>query len=297
MEVRIVSTRKHLRWAILFCVFGLSLAAYIPAAEEANDLKTDSDKTSYLLGNQFGTSLRAEGIDVNLDPLLLGIAEGLAGQDCALSAEEQSRLMIALHDQVEARHEAQLAQREADAIAQLGPENAWKIQLDKPEMTKFDGMKDYFWILETNKGTITIKLMPDVAPMHVSSTIFLTNRGFYDGLTFHRVIPDFMVQGGCPLGLGTYGPGYAYGNEFVAGVGFDRPYLVALANKGPKTEGSQFFITLKPTPWLTGAHTIFGEVTEGFDAVEGLAAAGTASGTPSEPLLITSARIEERPRG
>lgn len=297
MEVWIVATRKRMRWALLFCVVGLSLAAFMPAAEDTSDLKTDTDKISYLLGSQFGTTLRVQGIDVNLDPLLRGVVEALAGQPSALSTEDQAMMMTTLRDRIEARREAQLAEREAAAMAQLGPENAWKVQLEKPAMKKFDGTKDYFWILETNKGTITIKLMPEVAPMHVTSTIFLTDKGFYDGLTFHRVIPGFMAQGGCPLGIGTYGPGYNYGGEFVAGVVFDRPYLVAMANKGPNTDGSQFFITFKPTPWLDGAHTIFGEVTEGFDAVENLDAAGSADGTPIEPLTITKATIEERPKG
>ncbi len=115
-------------------------------------------------------------------------------------------------------------------------------------MRQFDANKDYFWILETNKGNIKIKLMPNVAPMHVTSTMFLTEKGFYDGTMFHRVIPGFMAQGGDPLGTGTGGPGYKYAGEFNANVKHDRPFLVSMANAGPNTDGSQFFITFVPTP-------------------------------------------------
>lgn len=183
-------------------------------------------------------------------------------------------------------------------MEKLGEENAWKLKLTKPEMMKFNSEKEYFWLLETNKGNIKIKLMPDVAPMHVTSTIFLTNKGFYDGTTFHRVIPGFMAQGGCPLGTGTGGPGYKHDGELSPNVKHDRPYLLSMANAGPGTDGSQFFITFKPTPWLDGKHTIFGEVVEGQDTIQKLEAAGTAGqGTPKEPLLLQKARIEEAPKG
>ena len=106
--------------------------------------------------------------------------------------------------------------------------------------------------------------------------MFLTEKGFYDGTIFHRVIPDFMAQGGDPLGTGTGGPGYQYAGEINPNVKHDRPYLLSMANAGrPNTDGSQFFITFKPTPWLDGKHTIFGEVVEGQDTVKKLEAAGT----------------------
>ena len=163
---------------------------------------------------------------------------------------------------------------------------------------KFDATKDYFWVLETNKGNIRIKLMPDVAPMHVTSTIFLTNKGFYDGTMFHRVIPGFMAQGGCPLGTGTGGPGYKYEGEIKPNVKHDRPYLLSMANAGPGTDGSQFFITFKPTPWLDGKHTIFGEVVEGQDTVKKLEDAGTpGQGKPKEEMKIIKAKIEEKAKG
>jgi len=172
----------------------------------------------------------------------------------------------------------------------------WKLKLTKPEMMTFDANKDYYWIMNTNKGTIKIKLLPDVAPMHATSTIFLTNKGFYNGLTFHRVIGGFMAQGGCPVGDGCNGPGYKYAGEFSNSVKHDRPYLLSMANAGPGTDGSQFFITFVPTPHLDGKHTIFGEVTEGQDVVKQIEAAAGPAGSgvpPKEKLVIEEATIME----
>ncbi|MED5199017.1 MAG: peptidylprolyl isomerase [Gemmatimonadota bacterium] len=168
----------------------------------------------------------------------------------------------------------------------------WKTQLPKPPRVKFDPDKKYYWLLETNKGNIRIQLMPDVAPMHVGSTIYLTNLGFYDGVPFHRVISGFMAQGGDPLGRGTGGPGYQYNGEFDPKVKHDRPGLLSMANAGPGTDGSQFFITFVATPHLDGKHTLFGEVVEGMGTVKSLEAAGSRSGSTSEPLEIKRATIQ-----
>lgn len=173
-------------------------------------------------------------------------------------------------------------------------DKSWRTKLEPPAMMKFDAATEYDWILKTNKGTITIKLMPDVAPMHVTSTIYLTEMGFYDGLIFHRVIPGFMAQGGCPYGTGTGGPGYNYAGEFSPRVHHDRPYLLSMANAGPGTDGSQFFLTFAPTPHLDGKHTIFGEVTEGQEVMKKLQAAGSRSGTPREKLVIKKASIGKK---
>ncbi len=113
---------------------------------------------------------------------------------------------------------------------------------------------------KTSKGNIRVNLMDDVAPMTVANFVNLCQRGFYDGLTFHRVIPDFMIQGGCPQGTGTGGPGYKFKDEFSARVKHDAPGKLSMANAGPGSNGSQFFITHVPTPWLDGKHTIFGAV-------------------------------------
>ncbi|MFQ5504840.1 MAG: peptidylprolyl isomerase [Planctomycetota bacterium] len=167
----------------------------------------------------------------------------------------------------------------------------WKFSLPKPPKLGFTDGMDYFWNLSTNVGSIKIRLMPEVAPMHVSSTIYLTVLGFYDKLKFHRVIQGFMAQGGCPAGNGRGSPGYGYGGEFDAAVKHDRPGLLSMANAGPGTDGSQFFITFVPTPHLNGKHTIFGEVVDGMDTVKELERGGSRSGAPTRPLLIERAWI------
>ncbi len=167
----------------------------------------------------------------------------------------------------------------------------WRTHLARPPMLTFDADSNYFWELETNVGAITVRLLPAVAPMHVSSTIYLTRLGFYDGLAFHRVITEFMAQGGCPVGNGTGGPGYKYDGEYDPMVKHDRPALLSMANAGPGTDGSQFFLTFVPTPWLDGKHSIFGEVVEGLETVKALEARGSESGQTSEPLSIISATI------
>lgn len=114
--------------------------------------------------------------------------------------------------------------------------------------------------IKTAKGDINLKLFPEVAPMTVTNFVHLSRRGYYNGLKFHRVIADFMIQGGDPTGTGAGGPGYQFGDEFKKEVVFDRKGLLAMANAGPNTNGSQFFITHVPTEWLNYKHTIFGEV-------------------------------------
>ena len=125
-------------------------------------------------------------------------------------------------------------------------------------------------IFETPRGPINVELYPDKAPLTVANFVNLAKRGFYNGLSFHRVIPDFMVQGGCPQGSGTGGPGYKFEDETNNGVKHERGVL-SMANAGPNTNGSQFFITHVATPWLDGKHTVFGKVTSGLDAVDAVA--------------------------
>ena len=170
----------------------------------------------------------------------------------------------------------------------------WKTRLSAPEPVGFSDGCTYHWNLETNVGPIRVKLLTEVAPMHVTSTIYLTRLGFYDGLSFHRVITGFMAQGGCPRGTGTGGPGYQYGGEFDPAVRHDRPGLLSMANAGPGTDGSQFFLTFVPTPWLDGNHTIFGEVVDGQATLQALEQRGSQSGRPSEALEIRRATIEVR---
>ncbi len=126
-------------------------------------------------------------------------------------------------------------------------------------------MSDIKVTLHTSRGDIHIKLFPDEAPVTVANFINLASRGYYDGLKFHRVIDNFMIQGGCPQGTGTGGPGYRFEDEFSPSLRHDKPGKLSMANAGPGTNGSQFFITHTETPWLDDAHTIFGEVTSSED--------------------------------
>ena len=119
--------------------------------------------------------------------------------------------------------------------------------------------------IATARGTIHLRLFPEQAPVTVASFVNLVQRGYYNGLNFHRVIPDFMIQGGCPHGSGTGGPGYKFEDEIVAELKHDRPGILSMANAGPRTNGSQFFITHVATPWLDGKHTVFGEVVAADD--------------------------------
>lgn len=165
--------------------------------------------------------------------------------------------------------------------------------------------------LHTNHGDIVLTLFPDHAPKTVANFVGLatgakeyrdpesgqtTSGAFYDGLTFHRVINGFMIQGGCPLGTGTGGPGYKFGDEFHPELKFSKPYLLAMANAGPGTNGSQFFITVGPTPHLNFRHTIFGEVADqaSRDVVDAIAKVKTARGDrPLEPIVIESVEVNE----
>jgi peptidyl-prolyl cis-trans isomerase A (cyclophilin A) len=166
-------------------------------------------------------------------------------------------------------------------------------------------------IFETSLGEITCELFPQQAPETVENFIGLATgtkeftdpktrqpaqRPFYDGLIFHRVIPRFMIQGGCPLGTGTGGPGYQFKDEFVKGLGFDKPGKLAMANAGPGTNGSQFFITLAPTAWLNNHHTIFGRVVRGQDVVEKIAAvARDRNDRPKTPVVMKAVKIVDVP--
>ncbi len=122
-------------------------------------------------------------------------------------------------------------------------------------------------VFDTDRGPIKVELYPDKAPLTVANFVNLARRGFYDGLNFHRVIPDFMIQGGCPEGSGRGGPGYKFEDETGNGVAHERGVL-SMANAGPNTNGSQFFITHIATTWLDGKHTVFGKVVEGLEAVD-----------------------------
>ena len=168
----------------------------------------------------------------------------------------------------------------------------WKTKLSKPPLLTFAADKDYFWELQTNQGNITIKLLADSAPMHVSSTIYLTKLGFYDELTFHRVIPGFMAQGGDPTGTGAGNPGYKYDGEFEGEIGHSEAGTLSMANAGPGTDGSQFFLTFIPTPFLDGKHTVFGKVVTDLDnSLTKIESLGSRNGRTKETVKIVKASI------
>ena len=168
----------------------------------------------------------------------------------------------------------------------------WRTRLPKPQVLSFPPGKTWRARMTTTKGELSIRLLPETAPMHVTNFAYLARVGFFDGLAFHRVIPQFMAQAGCPLGSGTGGPGYRFDGEFAPGIKHDRGGLLSMANAGPGTDGSQFFLTFVATPWLDGKHTIFGAA-EGGDAVlRALEACGTSSGRPREPLTMEKVTIE-----
>jgi peptidyl-prolyl cis-trans isomerase A (cyclophilin A) len=162
--------------------------------------------------------------------------------------------------------------------------------------------------LTTTQGTVTVRLFPDHAPKTVRNFVELAEGGrewidpqtgartkekLYDGTIFHRVITSFMIQGGDPLGNGTGGPGYKFADEIHPDLRFDKPYLLAMANAGPGTNGSQFFITTVPTPWLNGKHTIFGEVISGADVVENISRVQTRPGDrPATDVVLQSVTIQ-----
>jgi peptidyl-prolyl cis-trans isomerase A (cyclophilin A) len=163
-------------------------------------------------------------------------------------------------------------------------------------------------VFETTMGNMVVKLFPDKAPKTVENFVGLaegtkeftdmksntkTKRPFYDGLIFHRVIPSFMIQGGCPLGMGYGGPGYQFEDEFAKGLSFDKPGILAMANSGPATNGSQFFITVAPTAWLTGKHTIFGEIVDGMNVLNAISTTPTGQNDkPTTPVVINKLKIE-----
>lgn len=148
-------------------------------------------------------------------------------------------------------------------------------------------------VFETSAGTFKIELFNDLAPATVKNFTDLAEKNFYDGIIFHRVIDQFMIQSGCPQGMGTGGPGYKIPDEFGKGLKHDKPGILSMANAGPNTGGSQFFITLVPTPWLDGKHAIFGQVVEGMEIVEKIGKVPTDSrDRPLQKITINELTIK-----
>lgn len=143
-------------------------------------------------------------------------------------------------------------------------------QWNSPPTMAIDTKKNYHVTMETNRGTIVLEMYPQYAPKTVNNFVFLASEGFYDGVVFHRVIPDFVIQGGDPTGTGRGGPGYRFGDEFAGNPLKHETGVISMANAGPGTNGSQFFITHSPQPHLNGKHTVFGKVIEGQDVVDAI---------------------------
>jgi cyclophilin family peptidyl-prolyl cis-trans isomerase len=209
----------------------------------------------------------------------------------------KEKLIMASKKQIEARQRAQKKQQTERTIQIIGgivlvlivvsiiwlvwsggrseetatpPEQVVDQYSAEPPMS-IDVNKQYFATFKLAKGgEFVVELFDDQAPKTVNNFVFLARNGFYDGTTFHRVLDGFMAQGGDPTGTGTGGPGYQFEDEISPDLTFDRPGLLAMANSGPNTNGSQFFITYDATPHLNGLHTIFGEVVEGMDVVNGI---------------------------
>lgn len=164
--------------------------------------------------------------------------------------------------------------------------------------TKACSMNDIRILIKTSKGDISLTVFASKTPVTAANFLNLAKRGYYDAVPFHRVIPDFMVQGGDPTGTGRGGPGYKFEDEFVTGLKHSKPGILSMANAGPRTNGSQFFITHVPTAWLDGKHTVFGEVTEGQDIVNAIAQGDKIVGieildSPDELLTLMKDRVEE----
>ena len=150
--------------------------------------------------------------------------------------------------------------------------------------------------IKTNQGSFKIELFEDAAPQTTGNFITLAQKGYYDGVIFHRVIDGFMIQGGDPTGTGRGGPGYTIKDEFGKGLKHDREGMLSMANAGPNTGGSQFFVTLAPTPWLDGKHAIFGRVTEGMDVVKKIGKLPTKPGDrPAQDVVMEKVTIEGGP--
>ena len=172
-----------------------------------------------------------------------------------------------------------------EPTATLTPENVMPTYSSPPSMST-DSSRRYIATLETDKGAIIVELFAAQAPITINNFVFLAREGFYDGTTFHRVLPNFMAQGGDPTGTGSGGPGYSFQDEFHAELRHDGPGTLSMANAGPNTNGSQFFITFVATPHLDGRHSVFGRVTEGMDVLLQLTHRdpGTNPGFPGDTL-------------
>jgi cyclophilin family peptidyl-prolyl cis-trans isomerase len=219
------------------------------------------------------------------------VGSGCGGEDSASARRAAAPTSVAL-----ARADAFLDELRAVRVLDHAS-SGWRLRFPRPPTLPFEPGERYLWVIETDLGTLRVLLHAEVAPRHVSSVISLTRAGFYDGLTFHRVVQGFMAQGGDPLGTGKGGPGYTVPGEVRPSMRHDRRGLVAAAHRGsPDTAGSQFYVTLGPAPHLDGHYTIFGEVVAGTRVLDEFdrwgAAPMSAVDAPLRTIRILRALIE-----
>ena len=183
------------------------------------------------------------------------------------------------------------------AQQKIDKQGNWKTRLPKPPKLQFTPGVDYVWQIETNKGPMRIQLLPEAAPMHVSSLIYLARLGFYDGLGFHRVIPGFMAQGGDASGTGAGPFGYQLDLEVDPKFNFDKAGVLGAARRpDPNSAGSQFYISFKATPHLNQGYSVYGQLIDGMDTLRKLEAAGTPGGQPTEELKIVRTSVTAQPK-
>ncbi|MDJ0975506.1 MAG: peptidylprolyl isomerase [Planctomycetota bacterium] len=203
------------------------------------------------------------------------------------SVERAARLVATLRsDPAVSALEAFIAKSKIDTKGER-----WRSSLPRPPQVEFDPDKTYFWHFETSQGPLTVKFLPEDAPMHVSSAIYLTLLGFYDGLCFHRVIPGFMAQGGCPEGSGRGRFGYKMDGEFDGVESHERRGVVSAANAGPGTDTCQFFITFAQAYHLDGKHTVYGTLVRGEKTLDRIEALGSESGKTNERIVIKKVTV------
>ena len=200
----------------------------------------------------------------------------------AVKAPETDKMEKGLQEVEKAEQEVQ---KEAEVV-----ETAENVS-GEVEKLEVEGSMNTIVILETTMGNMKLGLFDDKAPKTVKNFVDLVNKGFYDGTVFHRVIKNFMIQGGDPTGTGAGGPGYKIADEFGPGLKHGKKGILSMANSGPNTGGSQFFITLLPTPWLDGKHAIFGEVIEGVDVLDKIGSTPTSNDKPLTEVKIIKAKV------
>jgi peptidyl-prolyl cis-trans isomerase B (cyclophilin B) len=252
-----------LRMTLVVCLLQCACAKATPAVPAAEDVALDA-----VLDGEFDGALDA-ALDATAVDSAADVTAAVVTNDPAIAA----------------------IQAQVDAAAVDKTVKNWRTKLPKPTPVQFTPGRKYFWLLTTDKGPMKLQLRPDAAPMHVTSTIYLTLFGFYDTLKFHRIILGFMAQGGDPLGTGGGGPGYVYGLEASAAAKHDARGVLSMANAGTATdtEGSQFFITFTPQPKLDGGYSVFGKLVAGDDTLTAIEAGGTKDeGVPVKVKILAA---------